>query len=78
MWGLIVGGIAGWIAGQIMSGGGYGIIRNIILGILGSWVGVKVFGMLDIASQSTTIGTLVTSTVGAIVVILVYRLIFGK
>lgn len=76
--GLIIGGFAGWIAGQIMNGNGYGIIRNIILGMLGSWAGVEIFALFDISAGNTTVATIITSVVGAIVLVFFYRLIFGK
>ncbi len=75
---IIVGGIAGWIAGQIMNGTGYGILRNIVLGIFGGWAGAWVFDMLDISAGNTTVGTLVTSVAGAVVLVFLYRLILGK
>lgn len=45
---VIVGLVAGWLAGQVMKGGGYGVIVDIILGILGGVVGGWVFGLLGL------------------------------
>jgi len=45
---IVVGLIAGWLAGQVMKGGGYGALVDIVLGILGGVVGGWVFGMLGI------------------------------
>src|SRR5580698_8382009 len=48
IWWLIVGGIAGLLAGLVMKGGGYGLVADIILGILGSFLGGWLFGMLGL------------------------------
>lgn len=65
---LVIGGVAGWLAGNIMKGGGYGIPMNIVLGIVGAFVGGWAFGLLGIQMDSM-IGSLVTATVGAVVVL---------
>ena len=57
---IVVGLIAGWLAGQVMKGGGYGVLVDIILGILGGVVGGWVFGLLGIwpgGGMATTQGT---------------------
>ena len=71
---LIIGGIAGWLAGLIMRGDGYGIIVDIILGIVGGWVGRWLFGILNLHFGGT-LGVLITSVVGAIVLIALLRVI---
>ena len=71
---IIIGGIAGWLAGKFMSGKGYGLIANIILGIIGAVVGGFVFGLLGLQSTSI-IGSLITAFVGAVLVITVARMI---
>ena len=50
VWSLIIGGVAGWLAGTIMKGEGYGVLVNILLGIVGGLVGGLVFGLLGIAA----------------------------
>ena len=62
---LIIGGVAGWIAGQIMRGGGFGVFGNIGVGIVGSLVGGFVFGALGLRTTGL-IGTLVAATAGAV------------
>ena len=72
---IIIGAVAGWLAGNIMKGGGFGLGMNILLGIIGGVVGGWVFGMLGISSDGGTIGSLVTSVVGAVLILYVGRLI---
>lgn len=64
---LLVGGIAGWLAGKIMNNQG-GIIRNIILGIIGGFVGNLVLGLIGIHG-SGFIGSIVVAVVGSCIVI---------
>lgn len=71
---LIIGAIAGWLAGQIMKGSGFGAIGNIIIGIVGSVVGGLTFSLLGLSSGGL-IGSLVTATVGAVILLYISRLI---
>lgn len=70
---LIIGGIAGWLAGHFMKGKGFGILRNIIIGIIGSFIGGFGFDLLGLSSTGF-IGSVVTATVGAVVLIYIVRL----
>lgn len=72
---IIIGGIAGWLAGKIMKGGGFGLVMNIVLGIIGSMVGGWVFSFFGISTDGGTIGSLVTALVGAVLILYVARLI---
>lgn len=74
VWFLIIGVIAGWLAGQLMKGGGYGLVGDLLLGIVGSFVGRWVFGLLGIAAGGL-IGSLVCATVGAVIFVALVRLI---
>jgi uncharacterized membrane protein YeaQ/YmgE (transglycosylase-associated protein family) len=71
---LIIGAIAGWIAGNVMRGGGFGLLGNIVVGIVGALVGGWVFGLLGIAAGGT-LGSLVTAVVGACVLLFVVSLV---
>ena len=71
---LIIGALAGWIAGNVMKGKGFGLLGNMLVGIVGAFVGGFLFGLLGLASFGF-IGSLVTATVGAIVLIYVVSLI---
>jgi uncharacterized membrane protein YeaQ/YmgE (transglycosylase-associated protein family) len=72
---IIIGGIAGWLAGKIMKGGGFGVVMNIILGIIGGVVGGWVFSFLGIGTDGGTLGSLATALVGAVLILYVGRLI---
>lgn len=65
---LIIGGLAGWIAGHIMRGGGFGILGNIGVGVVGAVVGGFLFGLLGLESGGF-VGSLVTAIVGAVVLL---------
>jgi uncharacterized membrane protein YeaQ/YmgE (transglycosylase-associated protein family) len=71
---LIIGAIAGWLAGVIMKGGGFGMIGNIVVGIIGGVVGGFVFGLLGI-STGGLIGSIITATAGAVILLFVVSLI---
>ncbi len=71
---LIIGAIAGWIAGNIMRGGGFGLFGNIVVGIVGALVGGWVFGLLGIAAGGM-LGSLVTAVVGACVLLFIVSLV---
>jgi uncharacterized membrane protein YeaQ/YmgE (transglycosylase-associated protein family) len=74
VWFIVIGIVAGFLAGVIMKGGGYGIIGDLILGVLGALLGGFLFGLLGITSGGL-IGSLITATIGAIVLIAIVRLI---
>jgi uncharacterized membrane protein YeaQ/YmgE (transglycosylase-associated protein family) len=75
---LLIGAIAGWLAGKLTKGGGFGIIKNIILGIIGAVVGGWLFDLIGISIGGEWIGPIVTATVGAIVLIVVIGMFKGK
>ncbi len=72
---LAIGAISGWLAGIIMKGGGFGLIGDIIVGIIGAVVGGYLFGLFGISAGVGLVGSIVTATVGAIVLLFVIRLI---
>lgn len=65
LWYIIIGIVAGFLAGKIMKGGGFGILVNLLVGIIGGLLGGWLFGLLGI-SASGIWGSLVTATIGAI------------
>lgn len=67
---LIIGGVAGWLAGLIMKGRGFGVLANIGIGIVGSVIGGFVFRMIGLAAEGA-IGELVTATAGAVLLLAV-------
>jgi uncharacterized membrane protein YeaQ/YmgE (transglycosylase-associated protein family) len=70
---LAIGAVAGWLAGVIMKGGGFGLLGDIVIGIIGAFIGGFLFGLLGI-SAGGLVGQIITATVGAIVLIFVLRL----
>lgn len=74
IWFLVIGLAAGWLAGKIMRGAGYGLIGDLVVGVVGAFLGAWIFGLLHIAAGGL-IGLLVTAFVGAIVLIWLLRLL---
>ena len=70
---VLIGIAAGWLAGQIMKGGGFGMAGDLGLGILGSVVGRWIFGMLGLYSGGGLVGELVVSTAGAVALVALVR-----
>ena len=68
LWFLLIGVAAGWLASQIMKGGGSGLVTDLIRGVSGSILGGFLFGLLGLSADGA-LGSLVTATVGAIVLI---------
>lgn len=78
IWYIIIGAVSGWLAGQIMRGGGFGLLVNIIVGIMGAVIGGWVFSLLGIDAGSSLVGSLITSLVGAILLLWVISLFKKK
>ena len=74
-WMILVGMIAGWLAGQFMSGTGYGVIGDIIVGVLGALIGGILFQKTDIMPGSGLIGSLIVATTGAIIFLYGLRMV---
>lgn len=74
LWFLVIGLIAGWLAGKIVGGGGFGLIGDLVVGVIGSYIGGYLFKVLDLVSYGT-IGEIIMATVGAIVLLWIIRLI---
>lgn len=74
---LIVGLIAGWLAGMIMRGGGLGVIGDIVVGAIGAVIGGYLFSALGIYSGDSWIGWIITALVGAVILLFLVNLIFG-
>jgi len=74
IWFLVIGLIAGWLAGLIMKGGGFGLLGDLVVGVIGSFLGRWIFGLVGIMAGGF-IGSVVCATVGAIVLVLLVRLV---
>ena len=77
LWFLLIGAIAGWLAGLLAQGRGFGLLGNIVVGVIGALVGGFVFSLLGIQSIST-MGSLVTATVGAVILLAALRFAMRK
>jgi uncharacterized membrane protein YeaQ/YmgE (transglycosylase-associated protein family) len=71
---LAIGAVAGWLAGMLMHGGGFGLLGNIVVGVIGAVVGGSLFGALGI-SAGGLIGSLITAVAGAAVLLLIVGLL---
>src|SRR5271165_5344345 len=74
---VIVGIVAGWLAGNIVRGGGYGLIGDLIVGVIGAFIGDWLLPQLGIHLGTGTVGLVVNATPGAIVLLILLRLISG-
>jgi uncharacterized membrane protein YeaQ/YmgE (transglycosylase-associated protein family) len=72
---LVVGLIAGWLAGKVMKGGGYGIVVDIVLGILGGFLGGWFFGLFGIRHLGGILGSIVVAFLGAVILVWITRLL---
>ncbi len=72
VWFLVIGAIAGWLAGQIMRGRGFGLLGDLLIGIAGAFVGGLLFRVLGLASYSL-VGSLISATIGAVFLIWLIR-----
>lgn len=71
---IAIGAVAGWLAGLIMRGGGFGLIGNIVVGVVGAFVGGFAFSFLGI-STGGLIGSIITAVVGAVILLFIISLI---
>lgn len=75
VWFVLIGLVAGWLAGTLMKGGGFGVIGDIVVGVLGALLGGFLFGSLGLSAGGGLIGAIIVATIGAIVLIFLLRLI---
>jgi uncharacterized membrane protein YeaQ/YmgE (transglycosylase-associated protein family) len=74
IWILLVGLIAGWLAGKIMKGSGYGLLGDLVVGILGAVIGGWIFGLLGIGAWGL-LGSIIVALVGALILLYVVRMV---
>lgn len=75
LWAILIGAIAGLLAGLLMRGKGYGILWNIVIGVVGGVIGKFVFSLLPISASSGFWGQLLTDFIGAVLLLWVISLI---
>ena len=74
---VVVGIVAGWLAGNIVRGGGYGLVGDLIIGVIGAFIGDWLLPQLGIHLGTGTVALVVNATLGAIVLLIFLRLISG-
>ncbi|HVA72270.1 MAG TPA: GlsB/YeaQ/YmgE family stress response membrane protein [Candidatus Limnocylindrales bacterium] len=74
VWVIVIGILAGWIAGKIMRGSGFGLLGDLIVGVIGSLLGSFIFGLLGLGAYGL-IGRLVVAIIGAVILLWLIRLI---
>jgi len=75
VWFILIGLVAGWLAGLLVKGGGFGVIGDIVVGVLGALLGGFLFSSLGLSSGGGLLGAIIVATIGAIVLIFIVRLI---
>ena len=75
---LIIGAAAGWLGSMIFKGSGLGLIGNIVVGIVGGVLGYWILGKLGVSLGDGWIGVILTGALGAIVILAILNLIFGR
>ena len=75
---VFVGIVAGWLAGQIVRGGGFGLIGDLIVGVLGAFVASWLFPSLGLHLGTGIVSEIIYAAIGAIVLLLIVRLISGR
>jgi len=70
---LIIGALAGWLAGLLVKGGGYGLIGDIVVGIIGAIIGGWLAGALGISIGSGFVASIITAVIGAVVLLVILR-----
>ena len=78
LWFVVIGAIAGWLAGRFMRGYGFGLLGDIIVGIIGSFVGGYLFRAVGAEIGGGLIGSLVVAFLGALVLLFVVRLFTSR
>ena len=72
---LIIGAVAGWLAGLIVRGMGFGLLGNIVVGIVGAFIAGWLFPALGISLGSGTLGAIIHATIGAVILLVIIGLV---
>jgi uncharacterized membrane protein YeaQ/YmgE (transglycosylase-associated protein family) len=75
---LIIGAAAGWLGSMVYKGSGLGLLGNIVVGIIGSFVGYWALGKLGVNLGTGWVGAILTGAVGAIIILILLNLIFPR
>ena len=77
VWFILVGATEGWLAGQLLKGGGFGVLGNIVIGVIGAVIGGLLVRLAGFA-PTNTIGQVISATIGAVVLILLLQKFGGR
>ena len=75
LWFLIVGLVAGWLAGVLVKGGGFGVVGDIVIGVIGAILGGWLFSTFGAAPGGGLLGSIFVATIGAVVLLVVVRVL---
>jgi len=75
LWFCLVGIVAGWLAGVLVKGGGFGLIGDLVVGVIGALLGGWLFTKLGVSSGGGTLGAILVATIGAVILLVIVRLI---
>ena len=75
LWFLVVGLVAGWLAGVLVKGGGFGVIGDLVVGVIGAFLGAFLFSTLGGSAGGGLLGSIIVATIGAVVLLYIVRLV---
>jgi len=75
IWFILIGLAAGWLAGQLVKGGGFGLVGDIVVGVIGALLGGFLFSTFGVSTGGGLLGSLIVATIGAVVLLFGIRLI---
>lgn len=75
LWFILIGLAAGWLAGQLVKGGGFGLVGDIVVGVIGALLGGFLFSTFGVSTGGGLLGSLIVATIGAVVLLFGIRLI---
>ena len=75
LWFLVVGLVAGWLAGVLVKGGGFGVIGDLVVGVIGAFLGAFLFSTLGASAGGGLLGSIIVATIGAVVLLYIVRLV---
>ena len=73
LWFILIGLVAGWLAGTLVKGSGFGVLGDIVVGVIGAVIGGSVFHSISMSNEGGFLGSLVVATIGAVALLLVLR-----
>ena len=74
---IFVGIVAGWLAGQVMAGGGFGLIGDLIVGLIGAFIGDWLVPQLGVNFGTGIVALIINAFIGAVILLLILRLVGG-